>query len=86
MPHAEEFKHIQVTPLHPTFGAEVSGVDFSQQVPEEVFQELRAAATTVSMNNASHRVISLAPCYRLIGFKPDVLNPAPFHFLSLSSS
>jgi hypothetical protein len=85
MPHAEEFKHIQVTPLHPTFGAEVSGVDFSQQVPEEVFQELRAAATIVSMNNASHRLSRPALCYRLIGCNPDVLNPASFNFLSLSS-
>jgi len=40
MPHAEEFKHIQAKPLHPTFGAEVSGVDFSQPVPDDVFQEL----------------------------------------------
>ncbi|RFU27383.1 hypothetical protein B7463_g8958, partial [Scytalidium lignicola] len=45
MPHAEEFKHIKVNPLHPTFGAEVTGVDFSQQLPEEVFEEVRAAAT-----------------------------------------
>ncbi len=47
MPHAEEFKHIQAKPLHPTFGAEVSGVDFSQPVPDDVFQELWQAVNKV---------------------------------------
>ncbi|KIW80197.1 hypothetical protein AYO21_01123 [Fonsecaea monophora] len=40
MPHAVEFNLIEVKELHPTFGAEVSGVDFSRPVPEDVFQEL----------------------------------------------
>lgn len=59
MPHAEEFKHIQVTPLHPTFGAEVSGVDFSQRIPDEVFNELLSAATKVSQT---------PPCIGLVIF------------------
>ncbi|KAJ5676045.1 alpha-ketoglutarate-dependent 2-4-dichlorophenoxyacetate dioxygenase [Penicillium macrosclerotiorum] len=37
------FEHITVTELHPTFGAEVSNVDFSRPIEDEVFQEIRAA-------------------------------------------
>ncbi|KAJ5820440.1 alpha-ketoglutarate-dependent 2-4-dichlorophenoxyacetate dioxygenase [Penicillium riverlandense] len=37
------FQHITVTELHPTFGAEVSGVDFSRPVEDDVFQEILAA-------------------------------------------
>jgi hypothetical protein len=47
MPHAEEFKHIQVQELHPTFGAEIKGVDFSKPVSDEVFAEILAAITKV---------------------------------------
>lgn len=43
-----QFKHIIVKPLHPTFGAEISGIDFSQPVPDEVFTEVLAAVTKVS--------------------------------------
>ncbi|KAJ5925466.1 alpha-ketoglutarate-dependent 2-4-dichlorophenoxyacetate dioxygenase [Penicillium verhagenii] len=42
-PVAPPFVHIAITELHPTFGAEVSGVDFSRPVDEEVFQEILAA-------------------------------------------
>ncbi|QDS72430.1 hypothetical protein FKW77_009203 [Venturia effusa] len=45
MPHAEPFQRIQITELHPTFGAEVGGVDFSKPVPDEVVEELKAAVT-----------------------------------------
>ena len=48
MPHAVEFNLIQVKELHPTFGAEVSGVDFSRPIPENVFQELWKAVNKVS--------------------------------------
>ena len=34
---------IEVTPLHPTLGAEVRGVDLSRPVPPEVFAEIEAA-------------------------------------------
>lgn len=47
MPHAEPYKHIQVKELHPTFGAEVSGIDFSQPVPDDVFADVLAAITKV---------------------------------------
>ena len=43
-----DFKHIAVKELHPTFGAEVSGVDFSKEVTGEVFREILAAITKVS--------------------------------------
>jgi alpha-ketoglutarate-dependent taurine dioxygenase len=52
MPHAtndneNNFKLIQVKELHPTFGAEVHGVDFSKAVPEDVFSEVYKAITKV---------------------------------------
>lgn len=47
MPHAEPYKHIQVKELHPTFGAEVFGVDFSQPVPDDVFADILAAIAKV---------------------------------------
>ena len=34
---------IEVTPLHPTLGAEVRGVDLTRAVPPEVFAEIEAA-------------------------------------------
>jgi alpha-ketoglutarate-dependent 2,4-dichlorophenoxyacetate dioxygenase len=49
MPHAEPYKHIQVKELHPTFGAEVFGVDFSQPVPDDVFDDILAAITKVGV-------------------------------------
>ncbi|KAL2432921.1 hypothetical protein ABEF95_015791 [Exophiala dermatitidis] len=53
MPHATEsesepsatFEHIQIKKLAPTFGAEVSGVDFSKPVEPEVFKEIHDAIT-----------------------------------------
>lgn len=50
MPHAtdSEFDHIQVKQLAPTFGAEVTGIDFSKPVPPEVFAEVHRAITKVS--------------------------------------
>ena len=49
MPHATvpEYQHIQVTELAPTFGAEVSGIDFTKPVPPEVFQEISDASAQV---------------------------------------
>ncbi|KAJ6140539.1 alpha-ketoglutarate-dependent 2-4-dichlorophenoxyacetate dioxygenase [Penicillium chermesinum] len=37
------FKHISIEELHPTFGAEVSGVDFSKSLDDEVFEEIKQA-------------------------------------------
>lgn len=41
------FEHITITELHPTFGAEISGIDFSRPVEEEVFQEILTAMSKV---------------------------------------
>jgi alpha-ketoglutarate-dependent taurine dioxygenase len=54
MPHTtsdddNDFKHIQVKGLHPTFGAEVHGVDFSKPVPEDAFSEIYKTITKVSI-------------------------------------
>ncbi|KAF4624588.1 hypothetical protein G7Y89_g13583 [Cudoniella acicularis] len=35
-----QFKMIQITKLHPTFGAEVAGVDFSRPIPDLTFGEI----------------------------------------------
>ncbi|KAJ5440163.1 alpha-ketoglutarate-dependent 2-4-dichlorophenoxyacetate dioxygenase [Penicillium daleae] len=39
------FKHITITKLHPTFGVEISGVDFSRPVEGEIFQDILTAIT-----------------------------------------
>ena len=38
---------IQIKELHSTFGAEISGVDFSERVNDDVFEEILAAITKV---------------------------------------
>lgn len=43
MPHS--VSAISITELHPTFGAEVSGVDFSSPISEDDFREIYAAIT-----------------------------------------
>ena len=62
MPHATEpdYKHISVTQLAPTFAAEVSGVDFSKPVADDVFQEILAAITQVSLDPRTQRRVTLA--------------------------
>ncbi|KAK4505562.1 hypothetical protein PRZ48_003525 [Zasmidium cellare] len=44
MPHKEDTS-IHIKELHPTFAAEVRGVDFSREIPDDVFQEVQAAIT-----------------------------------------
>jgi hypothetical protein len=41
------FKTLSIKELHPTFGAEVSGVDFSQNIPDDVFEEILKAMAQV---------------------------------------
>lgn len=45
--NAADFSMISVKPLHSTFAAEVSGVDFSSALSDEVFQEVFKAVTKV---------------------------------------
>lgn len=47
MPHKED-NHVSIVELHPTFAAEVHGVDFSQDVPPDVFEQVHKAITKVS--------------------------------------
>lgn len=47
MPHKEETS-ISIKDLHPTFAAEVRGVDFSEEIPDDVFQDVQDAITKVS--------------------------------------
>lgn len=49
------FSHISITALHPTFGAEISGVDFSQPVESHVFEEILAAISKVSGSLVVHK-------------------------------
>jgi hypothetical protein len=41
------FSKLKVTELHPTFGAEIEGVDFSHPIPDDVFEEILAASAKV---------------------------------------
>lgn len=41
------FSHISVKGLHPTFGAVISGVDFSSPLNDEIFAEIYQAVTKV---------------------------------------
>lgn len=45
--NASTFEHIDVKELHPTFGAEIKGVDFSVPVTDETFRDILAAVTQV---------------------------------------
>ncbi|EXJ87403.1 alpha-ketoglutarate-dependent 2,4-dichlorophenoxyacetate dioxygenase [Capronia epimyces CBS 606.96] len=77
MPHATEpvFQHIQVTKLAPTFGAEVTGIDFNKPVEPEVFKEVLDAITEygvlvfrkAALDDARHVAFS-----RLFGELDDV--------------
>ena len=51
-----EFKTVKITKLHPSFGAEVTGVDFSQSLSDEVFQEIRAAMAKVNTSPSANRL------------------------------
>jgi alpha-ketoglutarate-dependent 2,4-dichlorophenoxyacetate dioxygenase len=42
------FEHITIKEIGPTFAAEVEGVDFSKEIPQEVFDEIVKAITKVS--------------------------------------
>ena len=42
---------IQVTPLHPTLGAEVRGVDLSKPVMPDVFAEIEASTAMASLSS-----------------------------------
>ena len=48
------FNHIKVSKIHPTFGAEISGVDFTSTLNDEVFAEISAAAAKVG--NLGHSI------------------------------
>jgi hypothetical protein len=83
MPHATNddatnFKLIQMKELHPTFGAEVDGVDFSKPVPEEVFSEIYKAITKVSITLRFH----ISPVFHIVN-RQLLLSPP---FLSIHPS
>jgi alpha-ketoglutarate-dependent 2,4-dichlorophenoxyacetate dioxygenase len=48
------FETLKIKKLHPTFAAEIEGVDFSQPIPDGVFREILAASAKV--NNIHHRL------------------------------
>lgn len=55
LPQLSAFEHISVTELHPTFGAEISGVDFSRPTEDQVFQEILSAMSKVSRMQLQNR-------------------------------
>ncbi len=44
-----DFKIVKIEKLHETFGAQISGVDFSSPISDEVFHEILAAITKVNV-------------------------------------
>jgi hypothetical protein len=54
-----QFHHITIKEIGPTFAAEVEGVDFSQDIPQDVFDEILGAITKVS-----------DPCQSTVVFAP----------------
>jgi len=56
MPHKEDGDgRLVIEQLHPTFAAEVRGVDFSQDIPPELFDEIHEAITKVSPTLSHHK-------------------------------
>ncbi len=39
---------LKVIPIHPTFGCELEGVDWSKDIPEDVYKEIRVLVDKVS--------------------------------------
>lgn len=56
-----EFKTISVKPLHPTFAAEVDGVDF-KNLSDEQFKEIFAAMAKVRAKQAKHTALGFLYC------------------------
>lgn len=46
-----EFNTIQIKKLHPTFGAEISGINFQEPIPDEQFQEILKASAKVGLQD-----------------------------------
>lgn len=44
------YSHLIATKLHPTFGAEISGVDFTTPLADETFAEILAAINKVRLH------------------------------------
>lgn len=51
------YSRIAVRKLHPTFGAEISGIDFSQPVDNETFHEVLQAISQVSHSIVCHSAL-----------------------------
>ena len=47
----KDFRHIRIKELHPTFGAEIEGVDLAQDIPDDFFTEILAASAKVSSSD-----------------------------------
>ena len=52
MPHKENNNVISIVELHPTFAAELRGVDFSKPISPRFFAEIHDAITKVSWNTS----------------------------------
>lgn len=59
-------KTLQVIELHPSFGAEVRGLDFSQDIPDAVFTEVLEVIAKVSqridLGGTDNASTNLNPC------------------------
>lgn len=58
MPHRES--NFTIRELHPSFAAEISGLDFSQPIPDSTFEELLAAIAKVRVYDLTLPSISIS--------------------------
>lgn len=58
MPHREN--NFTIRELHPSFAAEISGLDFSQPIPDSTFEELLAAIAKVRVYDLTLPSISIS--------------------------
>ena len=62
---SQPFKTLTVNELHPTFGAEVSGIDFTQPIPDGQFQDILAAMAKVGSSRSILHERKLMPSHSM---------------------
>lgn len=63
MPHKEESSFV-INELHPTFAAEIRGIDFSKEITPDVFNQVYEAITKVRLKTINSIItrLSLRAC------------------------
>lgn len=77
MPPNADFQHISMEKIHPTFGAQVSGVDLSTPLADDVFDEIYRAISLVNrlcIDLETHMLIDAAFLVRVFSFSTNKLD------------